>query len=1494
MKNKAKKNKPTRSVFHKTVNVFLYAGLVILIIFILLIGFTQTSTFREYLRETLLTELNAAINGKLSIERIDGTILSSVELINTTVTQNDNILFSAESIELRFSPLRLLLKTIYIRKFEILNASLNLTTDSSGTLNIVNLFPPSESSDTAGSEFPFKIQVADFRLTAFNFSHKVFGNSGETDFYSSLNTDDIKLSDINLHLNALADISENDFLVNIDDLSFDTNIQEFSVKRLTGGFKTIDGELSAENLSLITTRSDILINARLLNYDPFDSLYSDISKANIDFQLNAYPLSFTDLSAILPETGILGGSINAEISAAGNFKKLLVENLKIAADKTIISGFASVSDIDQPQLMHISALFANSEVSLKDVNDLINGAEIPVYEQYGLIKLDTLKYEGTPLVFTAEAKVSTDRGRLTLNNKFNFKKSPFSYEGYIKTYSLDLLPVIGISTSLNLNGKIIGSGTEPSDMNTLISFTSHRSRFQKLNIDSLSVTLSAKDTIIGFNFSLLSEKSQLKLNGTSDFKNFRSPSFNIEGIAKHIDLMQLTSDSSSISDLNFTFEAEGKNFDPDSLNLFMNLKLTNSTLGGVTIDSTRLIADLFTTGEERVINVISDIADITLSGKFSLIPTISLVAGQADAITNSFVKLASDLIGTGGKEMYPVSASDNFYAEDSDYSALDSITQISYLIDLKDFKIVSMFLGEGNLEIDGELSGKFRKESDSINIRNVTDIAYVKYWNNNEAFFISGTELELNLFKNLYINDLSGIKTELRLNSERIYAGTDIIDLKIDFAMNQSNSELELSGKVADKFSVNLKTAIGLYDDSVHIAFDDLILSYNKFQLKNKTPLLIELDPETIKFRDFRLYRNGEGIIELTGELKKNGKQDIRLDLINFRGKDVAENLLGMAPFKSPDADIRLVSSLRGTFADPQAELSIEIDSINYASRYFGSLRSLISYKNNKADLDIKFIDDLTAATELAFSLTGSVHYPIVSGTESETLPEDEIDLVLNAEKFDLSVLGSMLPGVKNLSGILKSNLIISGKIDSPEFSGEILVNDIWFTAVANGLRYSASLGILLDGNKIHLDSLYLRNEDRVKDGGILLASGEMILDNLSISSAFFNVKGTLKVLDNISKSSSPSVYGDLVIQTNDIVTLRVQPGEIFLKAPIKVKKADLTFPMTQSAYENTLDNFIYKYVSYDNPQDSISADFDEILKRIESDENQIGTNSSGFVFDYLISINVDEEARMNIVLSKEFNQYLTAILKGDFEYEMVRGRQIVRGELNLVEGSSLDFLKTFQADGSIRFENELSDPYLNITATYNDYYYPADSTQSGPEVPVAVKVKLSGLLSELHKNFIKDENNIAVYYGQYNIDNDLPDPSKDATDAIFFILTGKFTEGVTQQDRNAAASTATSIAGSIFSGFLNQQFGDYVRSVQFRQVGSTTRFSLIGKAGSFRYEIGGSTDVFQDLSNANVKIEYPLVDRLLLRLERKEAISETNISNEMINELGLKYRFEF
>jgi hypothetical protein len=129
----------------------------------------------------------------------------------------------------------------------------------------------------------------------------------------------------------------------------------------------------------------------------------------------------------------------------------------------------------------------------------------------------------------------------------------------------------------------------------------------------------------------------------------------------------------------------------------------------------------------------------------------------------------------------------------------------------------------------------------------------------------------------------------------------------------------------------------------------------------------------------------------------------------------------------------------------------------------------------------------------------------------------------------------------------------------------------------------------------------------------------------------------------------------------------------------------------------------------------------------------------------------------------------------------------------------------------------------------------------------------------------------------------------------MFFIIVNKFPEDASLQESNLAVSTAASLAGSIVGSVLNEKLGDVIRSVNVQQVGTETKFSLIGKVEEFRYELGGTSQVFQDLSRANVKIEHPLFfPNFIIKFDRREPPYQSSTYSEMINELGLKYSFVF
>jgi hypothetical protein len=379
----------------------------------------------------------------------------------------------------------------------------------------------------------------------------------------------------------------------------------------------------------------------------------------------------------------------------------------------------------------------------------------------------------------------------------------------------------------------------------------------------------------------------------------------------------------------------------------------------------------------------------------------------------------------------------------------------------------------------------------------------------------------------------------------------------------------------------------------------------------------------------------------------------------------------------------------------------------------------------------------------------------------------------------------------------------------------------------------------------------------------------------------------------------NPNIYGELSVRTRGDLSYIYNDTENSMNAEIIIMNgANITISPTRSAFSGTSDKFIYRYKKYANLLDNDALidsliDLSDVKSRHKAMKPSRPDN-----LNLRVKIDVEDEAKMVFELSSEFKQNLTAYLGGSFEYKVVQGKPDAQGELVLLDDSKLEFIKTFSASGSVRFFNELDNPYLDVTAIYRGYYELVDTSAIDSEPKeVEIRVKLEGPLKELNKNSIQQEENISVYIRENSLAEYRLDATKNSSDAIMFIIVGKFTDGATTQDRDFAASFATSFAGSLVGGFLSSNFGNYVRSVRFEQVGTETRISLIGKAGPIRYEIGGTSQVFQDLTRANVKIEYPPITslrNLVLRLQRREPLQGTASHSEMITEYGLKYRFNF
>lgn len=1499
-KPELKKEKKKRTILQKTVNVFLWIGIGLLALILLALGITQTSTFKNYLREKIVEIADSSLNGQLHIGKIEGTIFTSLFLDNTALTYEQDTVVFAERIEIKISPLKLLAKTIFARSIILKNGRINFVYDEDGELNFAKIFPPGED-DTEAGEFPFKIEAADLQLINMNFSMQDYTKTGEYKTYSYFNYDDLHIRNLNLSLSAFADINEDEFEAEIRNISSESNVDNFNLKKLRGKFFVNKNELAVEGLYIETNDSRISLTGSMRQFNIFDTTSAQsIENALINVDLKTDNFSFNNLEKFIPGFNELQGDAGVELHGKGTLKEFLIDYLEVTYRRSHLALEGTVKNLDEPENIFITAEFNNTHIFQQDVNMLLPEADIPVYEEYGVINFQTLTFSGEPTNFKTKAAVSTDKGSFTAEGSLNFNNPQMRYDIVFSASGLDIAPFAGMPAVVNARGDVKGTGTDPANMNAVFNFYGAGTVIDGNRFDTLRLNAAANNKLIDYRLLAKQDTTRASLAGNFNFTDADHPEYTLKGEVKDLNLYRYFQDTTLQSDLDFTIDGEGKSFNLDDLQLYLSLNLHESTINEINVDSTRLIADIFRQEDGgRVINIISDLADFTFTGNYSLEQTVEIIRSEAILISAIVSEKTEMFLTTDSIIAHQTAAAR--LSDDELFQGVDSATTMTYHVDLKDFKLSSIFLKNNQLEINGELNGELRNTRDSIYINYSASIDYLKYWNpEGDVFFINKLYMELNLINSYETYSLDNVYADLHLTTNRIFSGSDIKDMQLNLKLQNNIAALDFSAGMDDNLYTKLNGGIDLSGNSIVLKLDTMDVRYNNLNFINSQPVDISYSEDRINFNQFVLSDTEGGELKVEGTVVNEGNQNLKITLSNVSGKTISTKLLKLQEHNALEARLNMTADISGSFQEPVMDLSLNIDSVTFKNKNFGNLIGKLDYKSQDLKVDIRFIDSTINKSQPALLISGNIPVDLALGGSPVELSDENISLKLLAENFNLGAFGDILPAVNKLSGNFTADVNIGGTIENPQPNGFISLTNGSFLAEANNLQYLTTLKVTLNNNNITVDTLKIQNAGGTRYGGTMFGQGKAGLENFNLVSADFFMNGELKVLDEVSKSASPAVYGDLVIATRGQVEFKLEEGRAYLEAPITVKRANLTFPPTQSAYQNTNADFVYKFVEaeYADTGDGTGPDFEALVRLSQQrGTTQRITASKETGFDYSIDIQVEEEATIIFVLSKEFNQNLTAVLKGDFKLVNEDGRTRALGELQLLEGSTLQFIKTLTADGSIRFENELANPYLNIVATYRDYY-DNPATEVVEDVDVAVKIKIKGYLQELDKNFIQEQDNVAVYYGSEDIENDNIDRTKTTSDAVMFLITGKFAEDLSQGEQQQAgslvATQATSLAGSVLGGFLNRHLGNYVRNIEVRRVGTETRFSLVGRAGDFKYTLGGSSGVFSDLSNASIKIEYPITRRFFIRVERREEITETNISNEMINELGLKYRFEF
>ncbi len=1493
MAEQTEKPKIKRSLFRKIINVFIGMVLGIILLTVILIGFTQTITFRNWLRDKVVTIANEELNGKLNIEKIDGTILTSIFLRNTSLIVNTDTLIYAKNIEIKTSPLQLLLKKIYFRKILFDNVKINLLEDSTGQWNYAQLIKPSEE-DTTESSFPFTIQINDFRFKEISFLQQTFPNKGSDKIYSTVNFDDLRIENLFLSAQAFIDIDNSDYLLQLKEFSFKPNLKRFTLRNISGDFALTESFVNISNFAFITDSSDVRINARLDSLNIFGGNdLEDFKNYPVSLELDASSFNFDDLSSFIGSTEILKGNPSLELKGHGKFGDINIDKAILDYKTTHFEFSGQVLNLNTPEKLYIKAQIKDTDINYKDVNILLPSLQLPEFAKLSVSSVN-VDYEGEPTNFKSKFSGNIENGMLKFDCAMNLNSNPPKYDIKFETNELDLNPVIGMTTSLNSVGSLIGKGFSPINMNSKFNLDIVESVFNNIPVDEFIIKSTASDRKIDMDIDGTSKNSEAFVTGEMLFDNDTIPEYSFVGSIKELDIASFMNDENYKSDLNFYFSAEGQHIDPDKIKGVFSFGVDSSIYRNTSIPYSNIDIVFKNDSSGRAINLVSDFLDFNINGNFSVNKAIELLAYESSTI--------SEVISEKIDELNPLNIVDQSGKADSIIAkipgVIDEELKFDYGFRFKNFDLIASLIGNNRLDIVGSGKGSVDNSVPNFKITTELDLNYVIFIQKELTVYLSDVLLDLNFTRDNRYNSFDKLSGKVLLKGKRFYSSANIENINADIAFNESKINFNISADIENNIKTNAEGFIAMTPIQQQISINELNILYEGLKWQNDGVIKLFFNPYRFNIAELALIHD-TSFVKTEGTIENDGT----LNLL-FEGSGISGNVLSKyftgTENKSFKANGKFKTTIRGDFDNPIIYASISLDNLAFRNYKLGNLSGKLDYKDKKIATQFYFVDSTYNFDRPLISLVGTIPVDLTFGSVKNRFPENEsIDIKLTSENFNLNSLGNLVPMITNQSGIVNADVHFTGAINKPNYSGYFRLNDGRFTSTQNNLEYSCGINLLFENNGIRVENISVANISGTQYPGKLSGSGLIVFEDFSIKDINISINGDIALLSPQSRSVSPLFYGDLSIGSSGDWVLSKRGEKYFFKGNVRLLQTDLTYTTTQEQSMQS-NNFNFIYVVDSTKIDKELIRFQEILSSENNGES--GSEDSGeelLNFDYEIGVSVYNNARANFILSQAANQKLFVDMRGDLKYESYSSETRAQGAFEIMQDSKLDFLgKTFDATGFIRFESDITNPYLDVTATYINEYLDPRNAKALPK-DVAVKIRIKGPLSDLGKNLSTNQESIGVYVGSRDIQNDTRDYRYDYSDAFSFILFGKFKDDLTAQDKNELSgqtdivrNTATSVLGSVLTSFVNSAVGDLINNIQISNTGDQTKFSLSGRTQNLRYSFGGTTEVFQRINQANFKLEYG--STFLIRFERRDPIAQTSSDDKKIYEIALKYKFEF
>jgi autotransporter translocation and assembly factor TamB len=1493
---------------------------------LVLAGVTQTQFFRDRVRSFALAQLDSVLTADVELGGIDGNLVTGFSINGITLSLHGDTLLHADQLSLRYDLFALPGRSIAVHDIVLYHPRIHLTRSLAGRWNVDEMVRPTEK-DTSPSPFDWPIIVRRFEIrdgVLFLTDSLGMREPGDGRLPDAVRYSRMQVRDLNL---ALAfQMQRHAYQLDLTRLSLAIAGTPVRVRQLSGVFALTAAGADVRDMRMVTDSSRFALTAGLRGADLLGGVtLAGLRTCSTLVDLHIDRLNLHELGCLIPETGFLDGTVDGTLQASGRFGALRVHPLDLRFGSSRIQTTGSIANLDEPSRIAFDVEIGESVIDPADLLQLMPGSRLPDFRTIGPVTLKGA-YKGTPQDFTVKLAADSRAGGFrtdAFSLRFGGPRS-LQYDGTVRVQRINLAALLdqrGMESNINGRITVKGFGTVPVRMNAVGSAMLDSSTFRRLPITRAQVQVTARDRNIDGTLGLTVGPATVNLEGHLDSLDAPRPVFGVHGVLQSLNLEDFLNDSSYVSNLNCTLEAQGAGISLATIGGDLGLTFSSSSYRDypLTDGKLHLQVDQADTANKHIA-LTSPFVEASVSGVFDLDYLRSLLVFEVQnaglAVRDRFTPFDSTLRAATDTTA--------FHALRTRLQKDPSTLHCKYNATVKDVRLLSLIFGgrefNGSGVINGGLDGNYYRLS-STTALNVTEFYYGGADSGmlvqNGVCKVETSDLTPDRsFATADVHISAGVTT---LNINR----TELDSLGLDLRINDRYAVFSARGALNQLFRGSVKGQARLEGDSVLCKIDSLAAAYDGYAWTADSGLALNFTGTAIRLTQ-ATFRRGQEEIDARGALRKGGGIVASLRATGMLLDDLRYFL---APEEASGDERSFSGSVDGTMvvggsADhPEFNATVRADSIAIRGIPFGTVNGTAAYHAGLLTLEIGAGDParLVAGTP-ALSITGTIPLPV----GNEIVPPDaEMDLRVRGDGAQINILDPLLPTFNQLTGTLNCDLHMVGTAERPTYTGTMQLRDCHFLFEPNNMYFLLDGEFQAEGDRIHVVSARIRNipaDESADRTGLVTVDGDFALRGFRPGDFNLSATGQLNVVKEATRKSSLSMYGDLFVEIGQKglhFTGEIQNS--LLRGGLVIRNSSLVFPPTEQVAndESALSVPIIIYddtTRYGEKRFLTAADKyfggDHLVggeRRITTDLQGTKSFLDGMKYDLDIEA-TGGSTTIRMVFNPISSEELLATIDGGFTITD-DGRQWM-GDLT-VSRAYYNFYRRFDAEGRIRFSGDFMNPDLDITATYHGERTVQDTLSGDKNERIVVTIQISGPRKspKLNMSMTIDEADYDAYRGLKS--NDVQ------SDAIAFIIYGSFplttaqkgeiTSDMEKTLRKSLLTGASSLLTGTLSEFLRTQTG-FINSVELNFNASTVRsetadIRLSGSAWNGYWKYGGQ--ILDDpLGNANFSLLYsfgtifenPALRNFMIELESKVESGSLGQATDLrrTNSARVFYRFSF